>query len=379
MNQQPFLNWKIKIIAYHSPPHQRTQIRSLRLHSVCICESWSRVSCILLVEPWVYLQISSQWRPVLLFWCFTWPHITPKTASERRNIVSISSSLWGPWRFLRVHVWIYFWWCSVTSWVLHVSLVVIWAHHVSAAFAHQKFNLLKKFIESDSVGLVDFKHGDEDLSELFSEVFLDHGDFFQERVEINVEIFIIINFIKLFLENHFNDHEAQGKNVGFFEVNFGVFVALWKGCDQLRGKVHSIKIIFIQDLVIRPVGLLLSDNTPSCVVANSAIPNADMAAFNGHFRNALDNGKQLIVILRADIFEKDKVGEQQVIGPDEVMQGRSMGRYGSVLGLAEEELHVLETDVLDRAVNGADWIIAKGTGLGNGLTLRQPVFYVVDF
>jgi hypothetical protein len=79
-----------------------------------------------------------------------------------------------------------------------------------------------------------------------------------------------------------------------------------------------------------------------------------MAAFNGHFRNALDNGKQLIVILRADIFEKDKVGEQQVIGPDEVMQGRSMGRYGSVLGLAEEELHVLETDVLDRAVNGAD-------------------------
>jgi hypothetical protein len=49
------------------------------------------------------------------------------------------------------------------------------------------------------------------------------------------------------------------------------------------------------------------------------------------------------------------------------------------LGLAEEELHVLETDVLDRAVNGADWIIAKGTGLGNGLTLRQPVFYVVDF
>jgi hypothetical protein len=122
----------------------------------------------------------------------------------------------------------------------------------------------------------------------------------------------------------------------------------------LRGKVHSIKVIFIQDLVIRPVGLLLSDNTPSCVVANSPIPDADMATFNGHFRNTLDNGKQLIVILRADIFEKDEVGEQQVIGPDEVMQGRSMGRYGCILGLAKEELHVLETDVLDRSVNGAD-------------------------
>lgn len=214
--------------------------------------------------------------------------------------------------------------------------------------------MLKELIKGDSVGLFDFKHGNQHLSKLLSKIFLYHRDLLQKRVQVNIEILVIINLIQLLLENYLHNHQPQSKHVSFLEVYFRAFVSLRKRCDQLGRQVDSFKVVFVQNLIVWPVGFFLANDSPPGIVSYSSIPDSDVSSIDGHFRNAFDDGEELIVVLGADVFEESEGGEEDVIGSDEVMERGAMRWYSGVLGFTKTKLHVLETDVLDRAVDGAD-------------------------
>ena len=86
--------------------------------------------------------------------------------------------------------------------------------------------MLKKLIKTDSVSFFDFEHGDENLGKFLPKVILDHGNFLEEWVKVDIEVIKIVDFVKFLLKDHFDNQETQSKNVCFFEVNFGVLTFL---------------------------------------------------------------------------------------------------------------------------------------------------------
>lgn len=102
------------------------------LHLPVIGQSRLAVARILFVEPGVYFHVSLEWRPVLSFGGSTGSDVAAESSPERRNIVSISSSLCCSWRFLVVRVGAHFGRSFISSRVLHVALVV-GPQHISAA------------------------------------------------------------------------------------------------------------------------------------------------------------------------------------------------------------------------------------------------------
>lgn len=222
----------IKHIKIHSSlissPHQRAQVLSCRLSFVVLCKCRSIVPCIFLVKPRVYLHVPFQRRPILALWRSARPHITSEPPSERRNIVSIVSTLSGSWGFLTVHVRSNFRRRSASFWILHVPLVSVWSDHWFAAFWNQNFNVFEEFSKTDSVNFLDLKHRNENSCKIFTKIVLNETDFLEKWIEVDLKPFIVVNLIQSFHENHFDDHDSKGKDVCLFEVNSGVLVILWQ-------------------------------------------------------------------------------------------------------------------------------------------------------
>lgn len=122
-----------------------------------ICKCRAIQSCILFIKSWVDFHVPLQRRFVLSLWSSTRPYIATKSSSEWRNIVSIGSSL-GSGRFLIVRVCANLWWSSISSWIFHISLMIIRPNHTSAAFWDQDLDVIKKISKVDSVCFLDLKH-----------------------------------------------------------------------------------------------------------------------------------------------------------------------------------------------------------------------------
>ena len=142
---------------------------------------------------------------------------------------------------------------------------------------------------------------------------------------MNLKILVIVHYVKFLLENDLNDHNTQSKDISFLEVYSWILTILRESNHELRREEYALRIALIDDLIIRPVGLLFSNYAPSSVISNSSISDSDVTSFDCHLRDSLNDGKQIIKVLRGDVLKQSKVREQEQIWSDEIMQGHFVG------------------------------------------------------
>jgi len=130
---------------------------------------------------------------------------------------------------------------------------------------------------------------------------------------------------------------------------------LGKADHLLRREIHALGISFLEDLLISPPGVSLSDHSPTITVGNSVPSNSDDFSFEGHLADALDDLQQFVEGGGGDIFEEDKIWHEEIVGEDEVMNRHGMRGFRGD-GLSDVEFHAFVPDDLEGPVDGAIFI-----------------------
>ncbi len=88
-------------------------------------------------------------------------------------------------------------WCSVSPRLLKTSLAVVRVEHVephsSLLGIKDLIDHVKELLEVKTVLLLDLKHGNEHVGYFFPELFLNPLQFFEEGVESDLKVLIVIN------------------------------------------------------------------------------------------------------------------------------------------------------------------------------------------